>query len=242
MLGRSIPYRLIVQTAVCAALLSLMVPALSSAAEPPSTVTVSGQGTISRDPDRATLTLSVVTNNDAAATATSQNNVIYNALVGRLRGVGLAESAIHTRSYSVSYVAKPEPNAPYKPPRTGYVVTRALGVSIDNLTLVGRAIDAAVAAGIPEIDGVAYGLRDQRSAYNAALAAAVQDAQAQATAIAQAAHLHLGAIRTIAAGGNAIPQPVFRAMAVQVAPVPTEISPSQVEIQASVRVTFLVTP
>lgn len=220
-------------------------PALCRAAEPPSSLTVWGQGTIERDPDRATLTLSVVTNDDSAAMATSQNNQTYNALEGRLHGIGLTDAAIHTRSFGITYVAKPAANAPYKPPRTGYVVTRVLSITLDNLTLVGRAIDAAVAAGVPEVDGVGYGLRDQRSAYDAALAAAVQDAQAQAAAIAQAAHVHLGAIRTIESGSMPVFQPqVIRALAVAAPapPVPTEITPSQVEIQATVRVTFLLAP
>lgn len=235
-------YRLLVQAIVCTMLL-MMVPATSLAADPPSTMTVAGQGTIERDPDQATLALSVVTSNDSAATATSMNNQTYNSVLSSLRGIGLTDSAVKTVNFDVTFVAKPPPNATYKPPHTGYVVTRALSVTIANLSLVGKAIDAAVGAGVEQIGGVSYGLHDQRSAYAAALAAAVQDAQAQATALAGAAHVHLGAIRAIVAAGAQPPRPMMaQRLAVAAPAVPTEISPSQVQVQATVTVTYGISP
>ena len=107
------------------------VPAL--AATPSSTLTVSGSGTISRDPDRATLSVSIVTNNDVAATATSANNRLYGALVDRMRSVGIAAGAIKTSSYDLNFVPKPPPGDNYRPPQTGFIVTRGLSITIDNL-------------------------------------------------------------------------------------------------------------
>ncbi|MBV8601083.1 MAG: SIMPL domain-containing protein [Candidatus Eremiobacteraeota bacterium] len=206
-------------------------------------LTVTGQGTVSRAPDQATVGLQIVTNNDAAATATSQNNTAYNALRARLSSLGIAESAIHTRSYNVSFVPKPTDNSGYKPPRTGYIVTRSLDVSLNDLSAVGRAIDAAVAAGVGEVSGVSYGFRDRHAVYNEALAAAVRDAASQAAAIAAAANLKLGGIRAINAGGGPGPRPLQvmgRVMAASMpAPSPpTEIQPSDIDVSANVTIVY----
>jgi hypothetical protein len=207
-------------------------------------VTVSGSGTISRDPDRATISVSIATHNEVAATATSANNRLYNALVERMRGIGIAAGAIKTSSYDLNFVPKPAPGDNYKPPQTGFIVTRGLSITVDNLSNAGGAIDAAVAAGVTQVNGVSFGVRDERGAHAAALADAVEDAAVQATAIAQAAHLHLGAIRRISSVQS---PPVFaaRVMTLAVRPpaqVPTEITPSSIQVHATVTVTYALAP
>ena len=239
----TIPCRLVLQTIVGLACVLSSTGAWAATPALPSTVTVSGTGTIGRNPDRATLSVSIVTNDDVAANATSSNNRTYDALVERMRGAGIAASAIKTVGYDLNFIPKPPAGENYKPPRTGYVVTRGLSIVIDNLSTVGAVIDAAVAAGVTQVNGVSYGLRDERAAHAAALAAAVQDAAMQATAIAQAAHLHLGAIRRM----STVPStPVFAPqvlrMAVAAPAVPTQITPSAVEVHASVTVTYLLVP
>lgn len=211
-----------------------------TAAAAPS-VRVTGEGTVSQAPDRALLSVSIVTNNDEAQSATSQNNTTYSAIVGRLGGLGVPERDIRTSSFNISFVPKPEATAQYKPPRTGFIVTRELTITIDSLALVGRAIDAAVAAGATQIDGVSYGLRDSETAHAKALAAAMRDAAVQAAALAAAAHLRLGAIQSIATGRTlpAAPVPMLRAAAAQA---PTTIPPSDVEVHATVIVTYGLQP
>jgi uncharacterized protein YggE len=205
------------------------------------TVRVTGEATVSQAPDRASLNVSIVTNSDEAQSATSQNNATYAAVVGRLGGIGIEERDVRTSSFNISFVPKPEATAQYKPPRTGYIVTRELTVTIDNLALVGRAIDAAVAAGATQIDGVRYGLRDSETAYAKALSAAMHDAGVQAAALAESAHLRLGSIQSIAAGRTlpGAPVPLLRVAAAQAS---TTIPPSNVEIHASVVVTYGLQP
>lgn len=218
-------------------------PAWAATHPLPSTVTVSGSGTVSRDPDRATLALRIETNDDAAANATSANNRIYNALLERLRGDGISASAIKTASYELNFVPKPAANDSYKPPRTGFVVSRDLLVSIDNLPSVGSVIDAAVAGGVTQIISVNFGIRDDRKARAAALAAAVQDGAAQATAIAQAAHRHLGAIRRISTVQNTpVFTPRMMSVAASAAQPPTEITPSAIQVSATVTITYVLAP
>jgi len=224
--------------AVCVAV-ALAPEAGAAAQPPPATLTVAGEGNVARQPDRATLGVTLVSNSDDAQSATSANNKTYATLVSHMATLHVAESSIQTGSYDVTFVPKPEPSAQYKPPRTGFIVTRRLQITIDDLTAVGRAVDAAVAAGVTGIDGVAFGLRDPRNAYADALAAAMQDADLQASALAKSAHARLGAIRRIDAV-RTLPAPSQSAGVLlrAAAPVPTELRPSQIEIHATVNVTY----
>ena len=144
----------------------------------------------------------------------------------------------------MNFVPKAPDGNGYHPPQTGYIVTRGLSVTLDNLDAVGRTIDAAIGAGVTHLGGVSFGLRDQRGAYASALAAAVKDAEEQASALAGAAHLHLGPVRTINAGGYnpPVPTPVFRAMAAASVAAPTDIPPSEVDVRANVTVTYALVP
>lgn len=226
--------------AVFAAVVLLAGPC--AAAEPPATLTVAGEGTVTRAPDRATLGVTLISNSDDAQNATSANNKTYATLVSRMAALHVAESSIRTTSYDVSFVPKPDASAQYKPPRTGFIVTRQLQIAIDDMAGVGRAVDAAVAAGVTQIDGVTFGLRDRRAAYADALAAAMQDAESQATALAKAAHARLGAVRRIDAV-RALPQASQAGVMLRAAAsVPTELQPSQVEVRATVNVTYALQP
>ncbi|MEA2664418.1 MAG: uncharacterized protein QOI11_1362 [Candidatus Eremiobacteraeota bacterium] len=211
----------------------------------PPSLAVSGQGSVDRMPDRVTLALGIVTNDDNATRATSANNVIYNALVAKMSALGLKAGALRTTSYNVSFNPRPpRPDANF-PQRYGYVVTREVSVGDDRTDRVGALIDAAVAAGAGNVNGVTFGLRDERGAYRAALAAAVADAQEQARALAAAAHLRLGRILEIAPAGGANPPPrpypMARGMAAAVA-VPTDVQPSDLTVRAGVSVTYALEP
>jgi uncharacterized protein YggE len=227
---------------VLALALSLCFAPRYAAAQGAPHLSVTGVGTITREPDRATLAVTIVTSNDVASTSSSQNNTTYNALLARLRGIGIAQSAVRTTNYAITFVPKPTEAATYKPAHTGYVVTRSLAITIDDLSLVGRATDAAVSAGVEQIDGVSFGLRDERSAYGSALAAAVRDAALQAKALADAAHVRLGAVRTMTTGSPQQAPVPLRALAVAAPNVPTEIPPSQIEVHATVIVTYMLLP
>jgi uncharacterized protein YggE len=234
--------------AVAAALILGAAPQLAFAADP-TTLTVSGAGSISRAPDNALVELSLVTNDDAsAARATAANNTAYNGLRDRLHALGVRDDALRTTSINVHYVPRPaqlrQPlggtAVPGLPQQYGYLATRSLEVTAPRVDGAGAVIDAAVAAGA-NVNGVRYTLADQRGAVAQALAAAVADAAMQAEAVAQAAHLHITGIKSIDV--SSAPSPVFfAARAVEPASAPTEIDPSPLDVRASVSVTYLVAP
>ena len=238
---------------VAAALLSVLATAAPAAAQTPSPprqfpaqITVTGQGSVDRTPDQATVSFSIVTNDDVAARATSANNTAYNALVARLRALGIDAAAIKTSSYYLTYNQRPPQPNPQFQPRYGYVVTRGVTVTSNRTDQAGAIVDAGVAAGVSNVNGVSFGLRDSRGAYRAALAAAVADAEAQAQALAAAARVRIVRVVSISAGSFSVPRPyaIMARMAAPVppAPVPTDIQASDQTITATVSLTYEVAP
>ena len=234
-----------------AGLAALALAALPFAAyaqsEPPardrdSVISVSGTGTVSRPPDKASFNVSIETVEDSAAASTSKNNAVYNELKARLGGAGIGEASIKTLSFNVQYNPRPPKTVPGDTARYGYITNRFLEVdsSVDG---VGKAIDLAIGAGATNISSVTFGLRDRKGAYNQALAAAVADARSQADALAAAAGLKIVRVRTISTGGSYAPRPMaFAAARVQAdAGTPTEIDPAgPVDVTATVNVGYAV--
>ena len=91
---------------------------------------------------------------------------------------------------------------------------------INDLTKVGATADAVVAAGVNQIDGIGFGLKDPTAAENQARQLAVRNLQAKAQLYAQSLNVQLSGIRTLSEGGGYAPQPptpmfAARAMAVR---------------------------
>ena len=222
---------------------------------PPIVITVTGQGSVSQTPDMATLSANVVSNDDAADRATSENNAVYQRLVAALAGLGVRESAITTTYYNMNFVPRPIPEEPvqsgagsprvsypvYNRERYGYVVTRSLSIKIGDTSRVGKVIDAAVAAGATDVNGVTFGVEDSHGAYALALRKAVEDAQSQANAMASAAHLRIVRIKAMSQGyPQVFPTPMRMAASANVynAQLPTNIQPHNVEVNATVTITY----
>ena len=212
---------------------------------PPAHLDVAGQGSVERMPDQAVVTFSIVTNDDVASRATSANNATYNALVARLRALGITTPAIRTTSYGANYNPHPAQPNPQYPQRFGYVVTRIVAVTVDHTDGAGAIVDAGVAVGVTNVGGVSFTLKDQRGAYRDALAAAVADARAQADALAVAAHVRIVRIMAMSSASFAVPQPLPRfaqAVAVAPPPVPTDVQPSNLTVTASVSISYEIAP
>ncbi|MBC5809687.1 MAG: SIMPL domain-containing protein, partial [Candidatus Eremiobacteraeota bacterium] len=200
------------------------------ASPPESTMTVQGAGVVERSPDLARLSLSIVTNDDSAVVSSSRNNDVYNTLKSRLNGLGIADDAIRTSSYNVTFVPHPPRGLPpeQQQPRYGYITTRYLSVTVTPIENLGKAIDAATAAGVTNVGNVSFDLKDRKTQYRAALAAAMADAKATADTVAAAGGFSIVRVRSVNVGYSGIPlqapapAPPMMRMA---AATPTDIQP-----------------
>jgi uncharacterized protein YggE len=205
------------------------------------TLTVTGEATVTRAPDRATISLRIETNNDDAASATSANSTIATALQKRLAALNIPASAISTAGYALNYTPRPPKPDPASNQRFGYTVERTIEVSIDNVDGAGAVVDAGVAAGVTNVNGVTFSLRDQRAAIRSAQTAALDDAVAQARSLAAAANVRLVRILAIAPSGGSGPvRPLGRL--VMSAAVPTILDPGNTSVTANVTIQYEISP
>jgi uncharacterized protein YggE len=204
-------------------------------------MTVTGTASVTRAPDRATISFRIESTNDQSAAATSANNTIAAALAKRLSGMNIPATSISTSGYALDYAPRPPKPDPASGQRYGYTVERTVDVAIDNVDGAGAVIDAGVAAGVTSVNGVSFSLRDQHAALRAAQTAALADAVAQAKDLASAANVRLVGIMAIApSGGSAPVRPMARMMVAAAAP--TTIDPGNLTVDASVTVQYEIAP
>ncbi|HTV74170.1 MAG TPA: SIMPL domain-containing protein [Candidatus Acidoferrales bacterium] len=237
----------------CAALLLTIAP-LRALADPAtvifrspqteSTLTVTGDGLISKSPDEARLDAQIITSDNNATASTSKNNDIYQAFKARLSGLALPPDALRTTSYDVEFIPYPPRDLPpeQRQPRYGYVTTRSITVTVSPIDLVGKLIDMATAAGVTSVGNVSFDLKDRRAAYAQALAAAAADGKRDAEALASATGVRLVRVQTISTGYNYIPpEPVPMAQMRMAAAVPNNATPTQIDSTGPVDVSASVT-
>lgn len=206
-----------------------------------SVLVVSGQGEATAQPDQATVRLGAEVQAETAQSAQSQINTIMQNALQRIRATGIAERKIQTTGLQLFPVYERQKPDQEQPPRvTAYRAVNTVQVVIDDLSLVGRVIDAGVAAGANRIDSLAFDLRDDQAARAEALQKAVTQARDKAAVLASAAGVALGDVSEIREGGvNIIPPPrPYGGLMTMRADTSTPTQPGEVRVQASVTIRY----
>jgi uncharacterized protein len=202
---------------------------------------VQGTGQAEADPDQAVVRLGVVAQDASARTAQERANKVINALVTAVRGLGVDAKQVQTSALNLNPIyaqGRPDGSGQQEPRITGYQAYSTVSVRLDKLDLVGQVVDAGLAAGANQVEGVTFGLKDDQKARAEALEAAVRQARAKAQVIAAALGVRLGEVLEVVEGGAGAVTPIFEkrmsmAMDAQSA---TPVSPGQVAVDAQVTV------
>lgn len=213
----------------------------------PPTLTVSGTGESMARPDRATIRLGATAQASDASAAQEQVNEIMTRAIEAIRDLGVKEESISTVGLSLHPVYsdhRPRPmDQPAEPRVVGFRAGNTILVRLDDLELVGDVIDAGVKSGANQIEGLSFELKDQTAARSAALRDAAKQARAKADAIAEAMNLGIVSVMEIQEGGAQLFPRQFdmaRVAAMDAAGAP--VQPGQVQMTASVTVTYRVAP
>ncbi|MBM3129618.1 MAG: DUF541 domain-containing protein [Chloroflexi bacterium] len=199
---------------------------------------VSGTGKVRLKPNIATASVGVDITAGNLAEATNQANAKMNAIIEKIKGLGVAEKDIQTTSYNIQPItAQPRPGV--TPTITGYRVNNQLSITIRKIEDTGKVLDAVVAAGANNIYGISFGVDDPKLYQEQARAAAIKVAQDKAAQLAKAANVTLGKVISISEGG-VMPQPVFRAAPAMMSAdsVSAPIETGELEINVSVEMRF----
>jgi uncharacterized protein len=218
-------------------LLTMQVNAEQSTS-PLSSIRVTGQSTVTANPDRAQIDIGVETHATQSQAAAAQNATRLNTALTALRQAVGSSGEIKTASYSLNPEYQYHPNGGRT--LTGYIANNAVRVVLNDLSKVGSVIDAATGAGANEVQDVRFTLSDQPTVRARVLREAVLKAKADAEVLAAA--LDLKILRIISAespnAGGVLDQVVVagfkRASADQV---PTPIQPGTIDVTANVTLT-----
>jgi uncharacterized protein len=171
-----------------------------------STVTVSGNGSVTIPPDAATISVGVNVINanlsEAQAAATSSMSAVIEAL----KAAGIDEKDIQTTNYSVTVLQEYDTNG-YPARVSGYQVNNQVNVLVRDLDQLGTVLDEAVKAGANSIYGVSFVVTDPSGAATQARTAAIADATKKAQEIAAATGMTLGRVVTVTEVSGPAPLP-----------------------------------
>jgi uncharacterized protein len=221
---------------VASAVAGVAAPALirADSTDPrPGTISVTGTGTVTTEPDTATTTFGVVTQGSTAREAMLQNSEEMAKVIEALKRAGIASKDLQTQYVSL------DPRYDNQGREVvGYSATNSVSAIVRDLAQAGAVIDTAVAAGANNVSGPSLSRDDQGKLYNDALERAVADARAKAEVLARAAGVSVGAVQSVAenpqTGGG--PMPMGYAAAARGLAAPIEAGTTQVV--ANVRVVF----
>jgi uncharacterized protein YggE len=180
-------------------------PMMMHAMAAPPALNLSAYGEVRTAPDMATISFGVVTEATTAAEAMQLNATRMNQVMVALRGAGIEARDVQTSGLNLSAQYDYVQNEP--PRLRGYQASNQVTVIINDLTKVGTTADAVVAAGVNQINGIGFGLKDPSAAENQARQIAVRNLQAKAALYAQALGVELAGIRSLSEGGGYAPQP-----------------------------------
>ncbi len=205
--------------------------AAGAAAPSRGTITVSGTGIVNSVPNQADFTFGVSVSAKTATAALAVNSAQMNRLIGALKKRGVAPRDIQTAQISLSPNTNPGGNRVL-----GYTASNSVTAHIRKIGDAGPIIDAAVGAGANEVSGPSLTSADAQRLYRAALKAAIANARAKAAAIASAAHVTLGGIRSVIEASSApYPKPLAGGVASSAS---TPVQPGTIQTEADVTVTF----
>jgi len=168
------------------------------------TISVSGAGAVTMEPEIATLSLGVNVQDEDPAQAVTRNNAMMQAVIEAVRAQGVAEEDIVTTDFSIRQVTANVSNFPIVRPvldheaavewPTTYEVSNNVSLTVRDIDRVGDVLGAATAAGANVSGGIRFDVVDSSAAYNEALALAVQNAGGKAETISRALGMNISGL------------------------------------------------
>jgi len=203
---------------------------------PTRTVSVSGQGIVTAQPDTVILQIGVSVEARTVAAARQQAAVVADAVIAAARADGVAEQDIKTVQFSIG---PRYDNSNGQSVLRGYFVSNVLQVKIHNLDSTGKVIDDATTAGGDAIvvQGISFTIENTDPLTHQARLLAMQDAMTKANDYATAAGATLGPVTSIIEQSSATPTPVLAgpapAAAASAPRTPVEVGTQQIRVQVS---------
>jgi len=168
--------------------------------ETPTTLSASGTGSASTDPDVVDIQLGVDTVDSDMAVAIDHNTIKMNEIMAVFANMDIAEKDIQTTNYNI-WVEDVYDQGGQPTGEKRYHVSNTVSVRLRDLTQVGKLIEEATSAGVNSIYGINFSVADTTELEQAALDNALENAEAKAESMASKLDSSLGPIVNVIEGG-----------------------------------------
>lgn len=207
--------------------------------QPETTLSISAEGSVNREPDIAFLNAGVQTQGETAQAAMSANATAMNGVFDALAAADIDRRDMQTSNFSLQPQYDYSNRQNGQPPRlTGYQASNQLTVKVRDLDTLGETMDALVSAGGNTFSGLNFALEDDRAAKNAARDIAMKEAIARAELYAAASGYEVARVVTIAESGGMRPQPMAMMAEARSMDRATPIASGEVGYSITVNVVF----
>lgn len=173
------------------------------------TITLSADGKVVAIPDIATTSIGVTTEAKTVASAQKENTEKMNAILEKMKSLGIDEKDLRTENYSVYPLYDWRDGIRID---RGFSVNQSLLVKIRDLSKTGEALAAATELGANQVGGLNFTIDDPEALEQEARLEAIAKAQEKAQAVADAAGITLGKMVGFSETSNG-QQPVYRGYA-----------------------------
>lgn len=171
----------------------------------PPIITVSGEGMVEAAPDRATISVGVITRDKNPSEVQNSNAKAASSVINSIVALGIDRKNISTGNYSFNPIYRHTDNG--KRILEGYEATNSVTIIVDDLKLVGKIIDAALNHGANRVDSLNFGLRDKNFHQDEALRLAVLDAKRKAEIVARTLGKSIVSVRSVSINSNHVSAP-----------------------------------
>ncbi|MEL6640740.1 MAG: SIMPL domain-containing protein [Pseudomonadota bacterium] len=198
-----------------------LVPLALSADTSARRITVVGEGSVSVVPDMLVVTLTVQVEDDDASGALRKMSAQLDDVFAKMVEAGITEADTQTSGLSLSPRYDNNRSLTYGGEIIGFVAASNVTIVSRDLSKSGDVLDAVVAAGVSQINGLQFDVQDPDPFIEEARRAAVADALAKTALYAEAADVSLGTIQSVSEtsgyGGGPQPFETFEARSVPIA-------------------------
>jgi uncharacterized protein YggE len=226
-----------------AAMLILSVSFLAACGQP-TMLSVHAAAATRTAPDLAVVTLGVVARGDTARAAQQAQAARMDAVLQAVRAAGVTDNEVQTVGYGLEPIYVYPRGAPAR--ITGYQSRNTVAIRVSDLSAVSALIDATVADGANELQGIQFTYQNEEASLNTARAQAVETARVRAERYAEAAGMRVARVLSIIEPGSAaMPSDAYRrdfaaprAVSVEQSANGAAINPGELENRSSVTVVF----
>lgn len=206
--------------------------------QPETTLSISAEGSVNREPDIAFLNAGVQTQGKTAQEAMTANRTAMNGVFEALAAANVDQRDMQTSNFSLQPQYDYSNRENGQPRLTGYQASNQLTVKVRDLDTLGDTMDALVSAGGNTFNGLNFALEDDRAAKNAARDIAMKEAIARAELYAAASGYELARVVTISESGGMRPQPMAMMAEARNMDRSTPIASGEVGYSVTVNVVF----